>query len=111
MSKKSKKVLTDEGFEEVAARFRLLGEPLRLKLLHALQQGECSVGELVMATGTSQPNASKQLRAMHAAGLLGRRQEGTTVYYEIADPSIFDLCEIVCGGIERDLKQRAKAFR
>ncbi len=111
MARKTKKVLTDEGFEEIAGRFRLLGEPLRLKLLHALQEGERSVGALVAATGTSQPNASKQLRAMHAAGLLSRRQEGTTVYYEVADPSIFDLCEIVCGGIERDLEQRAKAFR
>jgi DNA-binding transcriptional ArsR family regulator len=111
MSEKSKKALTDAGFEEISARFRLLGEPLRLKLLHSLQQGERSVGELVMATGTSQPNASKQLRALHTAGLLSRRQEGTTVYYEVADPTIFDLCEIVCGGIERDLEQRAKAFR
>lgn len=105
------KELTEGGFEAVAERFRMMGDPLRLKLLNHLRSGERSVGELVEATGASQPNVSKHLSLLRHAGLVSRRQEGTSVYYAVTDPVIFNLCEIVCDSIERKVEGRHGPLR
>ncbi|CAB4913383.1 unannotated protein [freshwater metagenome] len=89
--------------ELIAARFRALGDPMRIRLLDLLRDGERSVGDLTMVLGTSQQNASKHLGVLHQAGLVTRTKVGTSVRYAIADPSVFALCENVCGGIQRQL--------
>ncbi|MBK8727403.1 MAG: winged helix-turn-helix transcriptional regulator [Holophagaceae bacterium] len=107
--------LSPELMMRVAERFRLLGDAQRLGLLQALRGGErsleLSVGELAERTGTSIPNASKHLKQLCQAGMILRRQEGTTVYYAIADPSVFELCEVVCGGLERAAHAEVKLHR
>ena len=103
--------MTAEALELVAERFRVLGEPMRLRLLDALRNGERSVGELVERTGASQANVSKHLSLLHAAGLVGRRRNGTTVHYALTDPSIFQLCDLVCGRLEATLDRKRKALR
>lgn len=95
--------LPDELIEVVARRFRVLSEPMRIKLLDHLRGGPASVGELRAATASSQQNVSKHLGVLHDAGLVRRRKEGTFVRYEIADEGVFDLCEQVCGGLRRQL--------
>lgn len=102
--------LTPEGFARVAGRFRLLSEPLRLQILNRLREGETSVSQLAVDIGTSQPNVSKHLRLLIEGGLVARRQEGTSVFVSVSDPSVFSLCEVVCGGIERHLNAQARAF-
>lgn len=102
--------LTPEGLTRVAGRFRLLSEPLRLQILNRLREGETSVSQLALDIGTSQPNVSKHLRLLIEGGLVARRQERTSVIVRVADPSVFALCDIVCGGIERHLKAQAKSF-
>ena len=104
------KNLTPEGLALVAGRFRLLSEPLRLQILDRLQQGETSVSQLAEDIGTSQPNVSKHLRLLIEGGLVARRQERTTVFVRVADPSVFELCRTVCGGIEEHLHARVRAF-
>jgi len=94
----------------VAGRFRLLSEPLRLQILNRLQTGEASVSQLAAEIGTSQPNVSKHLRLLIEGGLVTRRQEGTTVFVRVADPSVFELCRVVCGGIEKHLQSQARSF-
>jgi DNA-binding transcriptional ArsR family regulator len=89
--------------ELIARRFRVLGEPMRIRLLDALRDGPLSVGELQRATGGSQQNVSKHLGVLHDAGLVSRAKERTSVRYEIADPAVFELCEQVCGGLRRQL--------
>ena len=106
-----KERLPPELMNRVADRFRLLGDPLRLALLQSLRDGEKGVGELAEAMGTSIPNASKHLKQLAQAGVLSRRQEGTSVYYAIADPGVFDLCEVVCGTLERQAKAEVKLLR
>lgn len=103
--------LPPELMSRVADRFRLLGDALRLGLLQVLRDGEKGVGELADAMGTSIPNASKHLKQLSQAGVLSRRQEGTSVYYTIADPGVFDLCEVVCGTLERQAKAEVKLLR
>lgn len=103
-------ILSDQALELVAARFRMLGEPMRLKLLRALLNGEKTVSELMEETKGTQANVSKHLNLLTQAGLLGRRKEGLNVYYSIADESIFELCQIVCGQLQEQFEQQAKAL-
>lgn len=86
-----------ELFEEVSNYFFLLSEPTRLKILHALCQGERPVGEIVTEIESTQANVSRQLNMLYRSRILGRRKEGTQVYYRIEDQSTIDICRIVCG--------------
>ena len=80
----------------IARRFRVLGDPSRLRLIQLLESGEKTVGDLAQALDSKQPNVSKQLQMLHEAGLVGRRREGNSIYYGIADPFVIKLCELVC---------------
>jgi len=102
--------ISDEALELIAARFQVLGEPSRPKLLRALEAGELSVSALIVATGLTQANASRHLQTLTQAGILGRRRDGTKVLYHIADPGIFRLCELVCGSLQTQLERHASAF-
>ena len=109
---KAKKVrpMTEEALALVARRFAVLSEPMRLRLLHALFDGEKPVNTLVEATGGTQANISRHLQTLADAGLLTRRKEGLQVFYSIADPSIFTLCELVCGSLEKQHALQADVF-
>ena len=88
--------MSDKMMEVVARRFRMLGAPYRLRLLQELEGGEKTVGELVSALDGNQPNVSKHLQMLHDGGLVSRRRVGTSILYEISDPMVFKLCELVC---------------
>jgi DNA-binding transcriptional ArsR family regulator len=105
--KRTHEPLSVEVVELVAARFRILGEPIRIQLLQALQPGERNVSDLVGAVGSTQPNISKHLRILQDAGLVSRRQDGNSVYYSITDPTVFALCDVVCSSIRARLMQSA----
>lgn len=98
----------DPLLEQIAAHFRLLGEPLRLKLLAALSTGERSVSDLVVMTGANQPNVSKHLAALAQGGLVTRRKAGTTIFYTLADPSVLTLCDTVCSGVQQRFSSQAR---
>lgn len=98
--------------ERIAARFRILGEPTRLAILNVLRQGERTVSSIVEATGATQANVSKHLGLLHREGLVSRRKEGLNVFYAIADPGLFTLCEHVCDALEMDAERtRAEVKR
>lgn len=100
--------LSDEAVKLIAARFRVLGEPIRIRMLRALQDGEKSVSELVAIVGSAQPNVSKHLRVLEEHGFIGRRQVGNTVYCSIADPAVFDLCNAVCDSLKLRFADHAR---
>ena len=105
-----KTALTPQNLESVATRFRILGVPLRLQILNELANGERNVGELVEATRSTQPNVSKHLSTLLAHRVVKREKRGNSAYYTVADPAVFELCEIVCGNIERALDEERRAF-
>lgn len=107
---KGHKPLKEETLELVAERFRLLGDPLRLHLLQTLAAGELSVAQLVDTTATTQANVSKHLQLLLRAGLVRRRKDGLHSYYSIADPSVFPLCDLVCGSLSAHLSGQLAAF-
>ena len=102
--------LSEQALELIARRFKALSEASRLKLIHALQAGERSVGELVEKTGLTQANTSRHLQLLIDVGILKRRKEGLSVFYAIADQRIFELCEMVCGSIQQRLERHVEAF-
>lgn len=89
----------------IAERFRVLSEPMRLRLLDHLRAGDATVGELAAALGTSQQNVSKHVAVLATAGLVEREKRGTAVRCRIADPSVFALCELVCDGLSRQVQE------
>lgn len=91
--------------ELIAHRFRVLAEPMRLRLLDCLRSGPASVKQLQAATGSSQQNVSKHLAVLLAAGTVSRTKEGNFSQYAIADEGVFDLCEHVCGGLRKRLDE------
>ena len=90
--------------ELIARRFRVLGEPMRIRLLDRLRGGEATVGELVEGIEASQQNVSKHLTVLAEVGILGRRRDGNHVYYRIVDEGVFGLCQDVCGSLQEQLR-------
>jgi DNA-binding transcriptional ArsR family regulator len=95
--------LTDAAAELIASRFRLMSEPMRVKILDRLREGELTVQELADAVGTTRQNVSKHLGVLAREGVVARRKDGNFSRYRVADEGIFELCRLVCGGIERRL--------
>jgi len=97
--------LPDALVELVARRFRVIGEPMRIRLLDHLRAGEATVQELAEAVGASQQNVSKHLGVLHDAGIVARRKDGTQVFYRVVDDGVFELCETVCGSVQRQVAE------
>jgi DNA-binding transcriptional ArsR family regulator len=95
--------LPDELAELIARRFRALSEPLRVRILDLLRDGELSVNALAERLGAGQQNVSKHLAVLVESGMLARRKDGIHVYYRIADDGVFALCEQVCGALQAQL--------
>ena len=110
MKKRTMKPMSRRQLEEVAGLFGALSEPSRLALLQALHKGPLAVHQLMKACGMRQANVSKHLGMLHYHRLVERRREGASIRYEIADPMVFALCELVCGKMERDAKCAAALF-
>ena len=109
--KQKTKKLSARGVQLVAERFKVLSEPARLNLLLALEAGEQNVTSLVEATGLTQANVSKHLAILMSVGMVDRRKEGVSAFYFIADPTIFQLCDLMCHRIECNLAANSKPIR
>lgn len=96
---------------QVADYFKVLSELSRLQVLCALKHGAKNVTEIIEATGLGQANVSKHLKILTQAGIVKRQPQGVSVYYEIADSMIFDLCELVCQRLEVQLQEQSQALK
>lgn len=97
--------IPDPLAELIAERFRVLAEPMRIRLLDHLRDGPMAVGALATELDTSQQNVSKHLSLLYREGIVARERSGNAVIYSIADKTVFDLCEHVCGGIQSRLRE------
>jgi DNA-binding transcriptional ArsR family regulator len=96
-----RKPLGPETIEAVAGRFKVLAEPARLQVLNQLRGGPLNVTELIEATKLNQANLSKHLQLLYTHGFVVRRRDGLFVVYELADKTVFALCDIMCTQLER----------
>jgi DNA-binding transcriptional ArsR family regulator len=99
-------MLNEAMTELVAKRFRVLSEPMRLRILQTLQSGEKPVIDIVVLLQSSQPNISKHLKALSQEGLVARRRDGTNICYSIADPVVFKLCNLICRSAARQTRSQ-----
>lgn len=100
-----------DTLEAIASRFKVLAEPARLHVLNQLRGGPLNVTELMAATKLNQANLSKHLQLLHGHGFVTRRRDGLFVVYELADKSVFALCDIMCAQLERrgtDLRRTSR---
>ena len=97
-----------EALEHVAAYFQTLSEPTRLQIVNFLRRGERNVGELATLCGCTAANISRHLAMLTQHGLVTRESRGTSVYYRIADQSIYGLCDLVCGNIARQVDRAVR---
>lgn len=96
----------DELLETMAAKFRLIGEPTRLAILHALiDGGEKNVGQVVAETGRTEANVSRHLKQLAEGKMLARRKAGLQVFYRLTDPVIEQVCRLVCGSLSDEAKE------
>jgi len=106
-----KELIPDALLEHVARRFRVLGDASRLAIVRfLLTTGEANVGEVVDALAMSQANVSKHLRTLLDAGVLTRRQEGTSAFYSVSDASVEQVCSIVCDRIQAQARRELRSL-
>jgi len=94
-NKKPQRLLSDEELNRIASHFRVLGEPMRLKILQAVCREPRSVNEIVAVVDATQANVSKHLALLAAAGVLTREKVGQSVYYGMKDQLAVKMCELV----------------
>jgi DNA-binding transcriptional ArsR family regulator len=99
--------LDDRAIEQVADFFGAFAVPMRLKILNALRRGERNVGDLTAEFGCSQANISKHLSVLAQKGLIAKTLRGTSAYYRIVDPRIYQLCDLVCVQIGQRFSQQS----
>ncbi|HJU43766.1 MAG TPA: metalloregulator ArsR/SmtB family transcription factor [Vicinamibacterales bacterium] len=107
----SSKRLGPDTIRAVADRFKVLAEPARLSVLNELRAGARSVSDLIDATGLSQANLSKHLQLLHAHGFVSRQRQGLFTIYALADRSVFQLCDIMCGQLKRRADEQITRLR
>jgi DNA-binding transcriptional ArsR family regulator len=95
----------------VADYFKVLSEVSRLQVLCCLKAGAKNVTEIIEETGLGQANVSKHLKILAQAGILARQPRGVSVYYEITDPLIFELCELVCDRLALRLQEQSHQLK
>lgn len=107
----SSKRLGPDMLRAVAERFKVLAEPARLSVLNELRSGPRSVSDLIDATALNQANLSKHLQVLHAHGFVSRRRDGLFTIYELADRSVFQLCDMMCGQLKRQADDQITRLR
>jgi DNA-binding transcriptional ArsR family regulator len=93
----------DQVFESVAELFAVLSTPIRLKIISAVCQQERNVSELLSQINTTQSNMSQHLATLYRTGVLGRRREGTQIYYHLQSERVATLCRAVCTQVAMEL--------
>lgn len=103
-----KKKLNDDMLEQISDKFRALSEPMRLKIIHQLMSGEKTVTELVEIMQCSQANVSKHLAVLKNSSMIAVKKSGTSRLCSIADPTVFQLCKLMCQRLQDEHAMQKK---
>lgn len=97
--------------EVKATLFRVLGHPARVRILELLREGERSVGALQVELELDSGGTSQHLSALRRIGLVESRREGTSVYYRVDDPRVFELLDAGRAIVGRQLAEHESMLR
>jgi len=93
-------------FEMQAQLCQSLSHAIRLRIIHTLKEDPKSVNELAKIVGNSQPTVSRHLSLLRSTGLLTAHRKGAEVFYEITNPQLVEICEMMRGILAtREMKQ------
>ena len=99
-----------ELLPSVVERLRAVADESRLRILMRLREGEANVTTLVNDLGIAQASVSKHLAVLREVGLIDVARQANRAVYRIKDESVFEMCEIVCGGVVRHLREEQEAL-
>ena len=102
---------SEQLLQRIAERLKAMADPMRLTILHTIQDGERCVSDILTEVGGSQANVSKHLSVLRRAGLVDCRRDGINVYYAIVDPTVFSICRSVCDSMEKQLNAEKAGIR
>jgi DNA-binding transcriptional ArsR family regulator len=91
--------IDDKLAEVIAERLRVVGQPMRVRLIMCLRSGQASVQELTELLGAVQQNVSQHLAILHKAGVLNRHKVGTRVFYELSDTTAVAMLDAARAGL------------
>jgi DNA-binding transcriptional ArsR family regulator len=100
-----------QALSPVANYLKVLSEVSRLQVLCCLKPGAKNVTEIIEATELGQANVSKHLKVLTEAGIVTRQPQGVSVYYQIVDPIIFQICEMVCDRLSVRLQEQTQQLQ
>ncbi|WP_416676523.1 ArsR/SmtB family transcription factor [Egbenema bharatensis] len=103
--------LSPEALGLMASFFKVLSEVSRLQIVCSLKTGAKNVTEIIEETGLGQANVSKHLKILTQAGVVAREQRGVCVYYQIANPFLFELCDLVCDALSVQVEQQSQQLQ
>jgi DNA-binding transcriptional ArsR family regulator len=86
--------MTTPIYQVKAEFFKTLGHPARIRILEVLRDGERPVSELIGEVGIEASHLSQQLGVMRRANLIQSRKVGSSVYYSVGEPMLFELLEV-----------------
>jgi DNA-binding transcriptional ArsR family regulator len=81
-------------YQMKAEFFRILGHPVRVRILELLRDGERTVGDLQRELQMDSGGTSQHLGVLRNHGIVEGRRAGTSVFYTVRDPRIFQLLEV-----------------
>lgn len=103
--------ISPEALSRVAQYFKILSETSRLQILCSLKSGSKNVSQIMEITHLGQPNISQHLKVLTQAGMVVRQPQGVSVFYEITDPTIFELCNLVCDRLIEQLQTDSEEIK
>ena len=95
----------------IADFFKVLSEVSRLQIVCCLKSGAKNVTQIMEETGLGQANVSKHLKLLSQAGIVSRTQVGVSVYYQISNPFLFELCDLVCDSLLSQMQKQNQQLK
>jgi ArsR family transcriptional regulator len=95
-------------FEIQAELCRAMGNPLRMEIMHLLRAGPMNVNDIASATHTHQTTISRNLATLRHAGIVMAHREGTNYYYQVTNPKIMSVCDLMREVLSEQFEQRSK---
>lgn len=99
-----------ELLADIVERLKALADENRIRILMRLREGECKVTSLAEELEIAQASVSKHLAILRQVGLVEVTRVGTTAWYRVKDESVFEMCELVCGGVIRHLQEEQRVL-
>ena len=97
-------------FEIQAELCRAMGNPLRMEIVHLLRSGPLNVNDIASAVDQHQATVSRNLTVLRNAGILVTRRDGNNVLYQVANPKLVDVCDLMREVLTEQIDERSKIF-